>query len=367
MKFFCRKQTEPQPLQSTNTKQGKTMTIPSSLLIREIMHYESFSPKPVLNRIGMPCIGYGFPLWEEALAIVHGNTRLAKHIKPNLPKEQENTALALQRLLQLPVTVTEKTAEELLKQSLLFYAEKLSRHFAGFRHIVNQCTDAVIYPHSSLAAYEQIINTQNLSRHRKETCTKKEQQTKTNIPYCYSKKNSSEQPLHPAFLQSFYSSSAAFAGANPFRQNNFFANQRKQTKRRKKALHFLELTQGERALLRVDSVLFVSHLLGMEIMLQMHDFFFALQEDNYLEASNRLLSHRAASYLGAILAILARRIRETSLDYRDLTRQKGDIPAMRLHRRKEKNYFLIHCQQKNGFPKNRLYERNKMTGVFYGK
>lgn len=345
------------------------MTIPSSLLIQEIMHYEGFSPKPVLNRIGMPCIGYGFPLWEEALAIVHGNTRLAKHIKPNLPKEQENTALAIQRLLQLPVTVTEKTAEEHLKQSLLYYAEKLSEHYAGFRRLVNQCADAVIYPHSSLAAYEQLLMTQNLSRQKKEIRTKKEH--KNTIPYCYSQKSSSEQPLHPAFLQSFYSSSAAFAGANPFRQNNFFATQRKQAKRRKKVLPFLELTQGERALLRVDSVLFVSHLLGIEIILQMHDFFFALQEDNYLEASNQLLSHRAASYLGAIAAILARRIREGSLDYRDMVRQKADIPAMRLHRRKEKNYFLLHCQQTCGLPqkellRHRLHEQNKMLGAFYG-
>ncbi len=63
------------------------MTIPSSLLIQEIMYYEGFSKKPVLNRLGVPCIGYGFPLWEEALAILHGNSKLARSIKNSMPRE----------------------------------------------------------------------------------------------------------------------------------------------------------------------------------------------------------------------------------------------------------------------------------------
>lgn len=54
------------------------MTIPSSVLIQEIRLYEGFCAVPRQNRLGMPCIGYGFPLWEEALAILHGNSKLAK-------------------------------------------------------------------------------------------------------------------------------------------------------------------------------------------------------------------------------------------------------------------------------------------------
>lgn len=326
------------------------MTIPSSLLIQEIMHYEGFAPRAVESRIGMPCIGYGFPLWEEALDIVHGNTKLAKHIKNNLPKNLENTAASVQRLLQLPFAITEETAKKLLTQSLLYHAEKLSQQYAGFRHLVNQCGTAVIYPYSSLAAYEKQIIT--LNEEAKKSKTKQGQKTQSKMPSFFSAQNSTEQPLHPAFLQSFYASSAAFAGANPFRQRNFFANHRK-VRRRKKVPIYPDLSTEEQALLRVDSVLFASHLLGIEIMLHMHDFFLALQEDNYLEASNQLLSHRASSYHGAIMAILARRIREASLDYRDIARQKADIPTMHLHRKKAKNYFL-------------QYGQGKMTGAFYG-
>lgn len=340
------------------------MTIPSSLLIQEIMHYEGFAPKPVQSRIGMPCIGYGFPLWEEALDIVHGNTKLAKHIKNNLPKNLENTATSVQRLLQLPFAVTEETAKKLLIQSLLYHAKKLSQQYAGFRHLVNQCGTAVIYPYSSLAAYEKQLIT--LNEEAKKSKTK--QGTQSKMPSFVSAQNSTEQPLHPAFLQSFYASSAAFAGANPFRQHNFFANHRK-VRRRKNVPIYPDLSTEEQALLRVDSVLFASHLLGIEIMLHMHDFFLALQEDNYLEASNQLLSHRASSYLGAIMAILARRIREASLDYRDIARQKADIPTMHLHRKKAKNYFLQYAAHRSNCGNNEQrgqYEQGKMTGAFYG-
>lgn len=352
------------------------MTIPSSLLIQEIMHYEGYSPKPVLNRVGMPCIGYGFPLWEESLAVLHGNTKLAQSIKHSMPKECENMGCCVQRLLQLPLAVTEQKARQYLEQSLLYYAEKLSKSYAGFRHIVNLCGNAVIYPQSSFAEYEAQLVMQNqyaLGKKEKRAGRNTASQHKPQEPFYFAKTNGTAQALHPAFLQSFYSSSEAFAGANPFRSFHFFSSPQKQTKHKKgRFLSYLPLTKEEQALLRVDSVLFVTHLLGLEMTLQMHDFFLALQQDNYAEAANQLLSHSAAAYAGAIMAILARRIREASLDYQDLAVQKAETPKMHFHRRKAKNYFVQYFQNRKkslgqtehyGQPKE---EWGRQLGVCYG-
>lgn len=351
------------------------MTIPSSLLIQEIMHYEGYSPKPVLNRVGMPCIGYGFPLWEEALHILHGNTKLAQSIKHNMPKECENMGCCVQRLLQLPLTVTEQKARQYLEQSLLYYAEELSKRYAGFRHLVNLCGNAVIYPQSSFAEYEVQLGMQhNYRQEKKEKQTVKRDtlQNNTQEPFYFAKQNGTAQALHPAFLQSFYSSSEAFAGANPFQSYHFFSSPQRQTKHKKgRFLSCLPLTKREQALLRVDSVLFVAHLLGLEMTLQMHDFFLALQQDNYREAANQLLSHSAAAYAGAIMAILARRIREASLDYQDLAAQKAETPKMHFHRRKAKNYFVQYFQnRKKSLGQTGYYGQSKelgrQLGVCYG-
>lgn len=356
------------------------MTIPSSLLIQEIMHYEGYSPKPVLNRVGMPCIGYGFPLWEEALDILHGNSKLAQSIKNSMPKEQENAALGMQRILQLPLAVTEQKARQLLEQSLLYYAEELGKKCAGFRHLVNLCSqssqdgNAVIFPQSSLCEYETQLYMQNQyareknskaakNADKKHTGKSAASQNNSPKPCYFSKPTGTLQVLHPAFLQSFYSSSEAFAGANPFHDYKYFSSRKKQTKHKKgRFLSFLPLTSEEQALLRVDSVLFVTHLLGLEITLQMHDFFSALKRDNYAEAANQLLSHSAAAYLGAVAAILARRIREASLDFRDLALQKADTPKMHFHRRKMKNYFMQYVQSRR---KN--FEQMQHHGQLHGQ
>lgn len=325
------------------------MTIPSSLLIQEIMYYEGFSEKPVLNRVGMPSIGYGFPLWEEALDILHGNSKLARSIRNSMPSEQENMNLGMQRILALPLLVTEKSGRELLVQSLLYYAEELGKKFAGFRRLVNQCGEAVVYPQSSFAQYEELIALKNPAPEQPEKSAKDKKQkqytnaTKKQSMTFLQQLNSSERPLHPAFLQSFYSSSEAFAGANPFQSLNYFGKNKK--KKNQKETTFFILTEREQALLRVDSVLFVTHLLGLDIVLHMHDFFLALQQDNFEEAASQLLSHRASGYFGAIMAILARRIREASLDYNDMELQKADFPKTIKRGRKPKNTFLTNFKK----------------------
>lgn len=332
------------------------------------MYYEGFSQKPVLNPLGMPCIGYGFPLWEEALNILHGNSKLARSIKNSMPQEQENMELGMKRLLALPLTVTEKTGKALLVQSLLYYAEELSKKYAGFRHLVNQCGQgggAVVYPQSSFAQYEGMIALQNpvfeekpgkkagASKKQKEKqytkATQKQSMTFLQREHG-TRLNGTERPLHPAFLQSFYSSSEAFAGANPFKDLNFFGSKRK---RKKKEPAFFPLTKEEQALLRVDSVLFVTHLLGLEITLQMHDFFLALQQDKYDEAGSHLLAHSANACFGAIMAILARRIREANLDYEDMALQKAAFPQKQKRGRKAKSYFLRNFQPHSKFSQNK--------------
>lgn len=351
------------------------MTIPSSLLIEEIIHYEGFSERPVLNRLGMPCIGYGFPLWEEALNILHGNSKLARSIQNCMPKEQENMDLGMKQLLALPLTVTEEQGKALLVQSLLYYAGELGKKYAGFRHLVNRCGEAVIYPQSGTAQYEELLARQNplqtmlnnpiieeKKAKGKKQYTKATQKQSTSF---LQKLSSSEQPLHPAFLQSFYSSSAAFAGANPFQKHNFFGSKKK---KQKKDTPFYTLTEREQALLRVDSVLFVTHLLGLEITLQMHDFFFALLEDNYEEACSQLLSHSAASYLGAIMAVLARRIREASLEYSDLAlRNSGQKSALPMEKRGRKPQTYIQKYfQNHSFKQCGHIEGGQAAGVGYG-
>ncbi len=362
------------------------MTIPSSLLIEEIMHYEGFSKSPVQNRLGMPCIGYGFPLWEEALNILHANTRLARSIKNSMPKEQENMDSGMKRLLALPLTVTEKQGRQLLVQSLLYYAEELSKKYTGFRHLVNQCGEAVIYPQSSFAQYEGLIALQNplqnpvIEEKTAEKGKKRKQYTgatqKQSISFLRQHGsslnrtglNSSETALHPAFLQSFYSSSEAFAGANPFQSLNFFGKSKKQKKQ--KETIFFPLTEREQALLRVDSVLFVTHLLGLDITLQMHDFFLALQQDNYAEACSQLLSHSSAAYLGTIISVLARRIREARLDYGDIALQKTPLLKKQKRGRKPQTYlqkyFQNHSFNQCGHIKGGHIKGGQRAGAVYG-
>lgn len=354
------------------------MTIPSSLLIEEIMHYEGFSKNPVLNRLGMPCIGYGFPLWEEALHILHANTGLVRSIKNSMPKEQENMDSGMKRLLALPLTVTEKQGRQLLVQSLLYYAEELSKKYAGFRHLVNQCGEAVIYPQSSFAQYEGLIALQNPVIEEKTADMGKKQKRYTGATQKQSisflrqqhgsslnsmELNSSETVLHPAFLQSFYSSSEAFAGANPFQPLNFFGKNKKQKKQ--KETSFFTLTEREQALLRVDSVLFVTHLLGLDITLQMHDFFLALQQDKYAEAGSQLLSHSATAYLGSVMAILARRIREASLDYRDIALQKTPLLKKQKRGRKPQTYLQKYFQN-HSFKQYGHIKGGQTAGAAYG-
>lgn len=120
------------------------MTIPSSLLIQEIMHYEGFSAGPVLNRLGMPCIGYGFPLWEEGLSIVHGNTKIAKAVKNNLPNGYGGINESVRGILAEPLVITEELAKNLLEQRLLFNSQELAKLFSGYRHMQNKCAHAVL-------------------------------------------------------------------------------------------------------------------------------------------------------------------------------------------------------------------------------
>ena len=68
------------------------------------------------------------------------------------------------------------------------------------------------------------------------------------------------------------------------------------------------------------------------------NFFFALRQENYNEAANQLLLHGASGYLGAVVSVLARRIREGSLDLQDIFVQKEPVPEMLLHRKTSRNH-----------------------------
>ncbi len=117
------------------------------------------------------------------------------------------------------------------------------------------------------------------------------------------------------------------------------------------------LTEEEQALLRLDSVLFASHLLGLEIMKRMHEFFFALRQENYNEAANQLLLHGASGYLGAVVSVLARRIREGSLDLQDIFVQKEPVPEMLLHRKTSRNHREKFFQNSQKQMQESLYVR----------
>lgn len=252
------------------------MTIPSDILLREIMLYEGFRQRAGTNRLGMPCIGYGFPLWEEGLCILHGNSRLAKLLKEYLPKEGENISSAVRRFRLFPYEITEQTAKTLLEKSLLFYFDALSAEQAGFRHLANQCGNACVLPQSSLALYGQRLDADTAEKTH----------------------SSTHLPVHPAYFHGYTSSGGG-------------------GKKAKKKQKSLPLSDQERTLLRVDSVLFLTHLFGLEIMRKMHGFFSALHAENYEEAASFLLEQAVSAKLGTAVSLLARRIKSGDLDLRD--------------------------------------------------
>lgn len=251
------------------------MTIPSDILLREIMLYEGFRQRAGTNRLGMPCIGYGFPLWEEGLSMLHGNSRLAKLLKEYLPKEGENISSAVRRFGFFPYEITEREAAALLEKSLLFYFDALSAEQAGFRHLANQCGNACVFPQSSLALYGERLDGDTAEKTH----------------------SSVHLPVHPAYFYEYTSSGGG----------------RKAKKKQKS----LPLSEQERALLRVDSVLFLTHLFGLEIMRRMHGFFAALHAENYGEAASFLLEQAVSAKLGTAVSLLARRIKSGDLDLRD--------------------------------------------------
>lgn len=340
------------------------MTIPSSVLIQEIRLYEGFCAVPRQNRLGMPCIGYGFPLWEEALAILHGNSKLAKCVKNALPNDTENISTGMKRLEQIAYRVSEETAQKLLEQSLLYYAEELGRTQAGFRHLVNLCGNAHILPQSSMARYEAHLRLQqgitavsvkngnkkpsarNLSVRSTGRAEQNRDNARNGAGFEGSHAAFSDTPsacgssLHPAFLASAPDASSAYFSPAE--------NTALRTKSKKKGCksYFLELTEEEQALLRADAVLFLTHVLGLELVGNMHEFFRALKEDNYALAASELLAHSASSYLGGLMPVLARRIREASLDFRDISVKELQTVQFLLHRRKAKNYTVRRLQQR---------------------
>ncbi|MDE5680784.1 MAG: hypothetical protein K2I05_00330 [Mailhella sp.] len=337
------------------------MTIPSSLLIQEIMHYEGFSAGPVLNRLGMPCIGYGFPLWEEGLSIVHGNTKIAKAVKNNLPNGYGGINESVRGILAEPLVITEELAKNLLEQRLLFNSQELAKLFSGYRHMQNKCAHAVLLPQSGLARYETHVTVRNQSQNAEKN---KEKNHGTACGQANNEmRNSSKQIPHPAFLRTAYSSSAKFAKIPFFPLAkaergcaSVCLGGGKKPKQAKTYSHVF-LTEEEQALLRLDSVLFASHLLGLEIMKRMHEFFFALRQDNYKEAANQLLLHGASGYLGAVVSVLARRIREGNLDLQDIFVQKEPVPKMLLHRKTSQNREGKYFQKRQKQMQESLYAR----------
>lgn len=347
------------------------MTIPSSAAVHEIMLYEGFNPRPVLNKVGMPCIGYGFPLWEEALAVLHGNTALAKCIKTALPGEQENISLGIRRLLALPCTVSRQKAKELLEQSLLYYADELGKKHAGFRRLVNLCGNSCILPQSSLARYEAHLKVflrqeeqrQNEAFPKKAAAKKKHKRGSADTAEAYAAESGKTVPnsadssffagqgsVHPAFLASAGTSSGDFSVLAA--QGGML---RRYPRRKKENSYYLPLTKEEQALLRVDAVLFLTHILGLELTGQMDGFFWALKEENYALAASELLAHSAAARLGAVMHMLARRIRDASLDLRDISAKDREAVKFVLHRGKKHsaaNYMAEFLQkQKRSFGK----------------
>ena len=112
----------------------------------------------------MPCIGYGFPLWEEGLSIVHGNTKIAKAVKNNLPNGYGGINESVRGILAEPLAITEELAKTLLEQRLLFNSQELAKLFSGYRHMQNKCAHAVLLPESGLAQYETHVIIRNKSQ-----------------------------------------------------------------------------------------------------------------------------------------------------------------------------------------------------------
>lgn len=311
------------------------MTIPSPLLIAEIKHYEEMHTNLYLNALGMPVIGYGYALLQEPQKLVKKHSKLGLALKNILNNDTEHFESLVQKILKLPISITEEKAHTLLEENLLFYADELGKMFKGFRHIVNKCENAYFLPQSICTYYLQKIEEQQKVPKKKN----EEQVTpcyfhQRNQAPCYQYQIFFDYPLHvrsnasvrdiaPQYLQNRYSSSAEYQQR---------AKQKTVVKKQKRKNVLFVPTEAEKALIRVDSILFLTHLLGLEMVKRMPEFFIALLEEEYETAGNYLLAHRSARYFGHTMYIIARRIKYGTIDLLDFIscKQKPQIPKLAL-------------------------------------
>lgn len=321
------------------------MTIPSPLLIAEIKHYEEMHTNLYLNALGMPVIGYGYDLWQEPQKLIKKHSKIGLALKNILNNEAEAFESLLQKIIKLPLSITKEKAHSLLEENLLFFAEELGAMFKGFRHIVNKCENGYFMPQSICSYYLQYVEEQTNIKEIKQvkSCSFHQRnhapcfKYQAFYDYPLQQKGSQKTDIAPQYLQNRYSSSAEYM------------QKLAQNKKTKKAKNYIfPPTEAEKALIRVDSILFLTHLLGLEMVKRMPEFFMALLEEDYEIAGNCLLAHRASKYFGHTMYILARRIKYGTIDLYDFVscKQKPKIPKTALKEYSQK-ILQVHLDSLN--------------------
>ncbi len=242
------------------------MTIPSSVLLDEIKQM-GFSPKPYLSELGEVCIGFGHRLMDDVKLLSKFDEDLANMIKfydkakskqASQVNSQEHQDKLIAMVLDCDLEISKKKAEKLLLNDIFNIFELLVEKSSGFRRLTNLCNGNYTLLNPPLS--RQLIRNKN--------------------------KELWDSPEYVIGVE---------------KKNN------------KKNLDFkitnLPNARGDAAAIRLDSIVYLSYLLGIKTILNMKVMLASLRLDDYHTASSSLLTHSSSQKLKSKMVLLSRRLR----------------------------------------------------------
>ncbi len=295
------------------------MSIPSSVLMSEIKQ-QGFSAVPYKNELGEICIGFGHRLMQDpqllndydddlaSAVILYDKTGLYEVCK----NDNEYSCIDYQDkiekyVLECGLQIDMETASAFLEQDIINYYEVLVQKSSGFRRLINLCHNAYCLPNTqmskSLEKFEKTKSKKNGLKNVKNPSKGKE-------ILCGNSRQEAD------FFKDTYKND--LQQANSSNTNNSFknmplsngSNSSNSSNSSKTNWEILKMPNGsgDSALIRIDTLIMLAHILGVERVLKMRSVFASLRLDDYRGAAGYLLSHSNSETLKSKMVLLSRRI-----------------------------------------------------------
>ncbi len=272
------------------------MTIPSSVLFCEIKQM-GFGSKPYLNEFDEVCIGFGHRLIDDLEFISRFDEDLAKAIasfnnielnEVSGQKKISHQQKLNKKLLHSKIEISLEDAETLLQQELISYYTILVEKSSGFRRLINLCHGNLWLGKTQLAKSLEKCKSLELRLIKGKT-------SKSNANRNHLSKKPNSSNLQNANYKNVNTSSSSSS-----KKRNSFAN-----------YEILRMPNGvgDAALIRLDTIIHLSHILGIKKLVNMGEVFLALSLDDYHSASSFLLTHPYSQTLKSKMVLFARRLR----------------------------------------------------------